>query len=295
MNKLSPNTIGIIAMLASSMGFIFNDALIKLASEQLPQGEAIFLRGAFGITFMTLAAWYTGALANIREVLIPSVGLRVLGETVATIFYLAALFRSPIANTTAILQVLPLLVTAGSAMFLHEVVGWRRWTAIGVGFCGVLLIVRPGLEGFNIWSLSALLGVFFMALRDLSTRLIPAHVPTFAVALASITGTTLVIGVVMKPFEVWIMPDPVTLAYLAGAAAFILVGFVSLIIAMRAGEISVVAPFRYSIVLWAIMLGIVIWGEYPDPATLGGISIIIGTGIYTFFRERKARARAAAD
>ncbi|AXS40147.1 DMT family transporter [Breoghania sp. L-A4] len=293
MTKLSPNTIGIIAMLFSSMGFIFNDALIKLAAEQLPQGEAIFLRGAFGITFMTLAAWYTGALANMRQVIRPSVGLRVLGETVATVFYLAALFRSPIAVNTAILQVLPLLVTAGSAIFLHEVVGWRRWTAIAVGFCGVLLIVRPGLEGFTIWSLSALLGVFFMALRDLSTRRIPAHVPTFSVALASITGTTLAIGALMKPFEVWIMPDLVTLAYLAGAALFILVGFVSVIIAMRTGEISVVAPFRYSIVLWAILLGIVIWGEYPDPATLAGITIIIGTGIYTFVRERKARAQAA--
>lgn len=290
MNDLSPNMRGILAMLVSSMGFILNDALIKLAAEELPQGEAIFIRGFFGIVLMTGAAWYTGALANFRQVLHPAVMLRVFAETAATLFYLAALFRIPIANSTAILQVLPLLVTAGAAIFLREVVGLRRWTAIAIGFSGVLLIVRPGLEGFTIWSLSAFVGVCFMALRDLATRRIPAHVPTFAVALASILGTTIVLGPAMKPFEVWVVPSAITLAYLAGAAFFILIGFVSVIIAMRSGEISVIAPFRYSIVIWAIGLGIVIWGDYPDLPTLAGLAILIATGSYTFLRERKARA-----
>jgi drug/metabolite transporter (DMT)-like permease len=289
MSDLRHNTRGIIAMLIGSMGFIFNDALVKLASVDLPLGETVFIRGLFGIVFMTGAAWYTGALANFRQVLHPAVGLRVLGETVATVFYLAALFRIPIANNTAILQVLPLLVTAGSAMFLGEVVGWRRWSAVAVGFCGVLLIVRPGMEGFTVWSLSAFFGVCFMALRDLSTRRIPNHIPTFAVALASIIATTFAIGPGLLPFEVWVMPSPQGLAYLAGAAAFILVGFVCVIVAMRSGEIAVVAPFRYSIVIWAIVLGIVIWGEYPDLLTMAGIGILIATGIYTFVRERKVR------
>lgn len=291
MSDIRHNTRGIVAMLVSSMGFILNDALIKLAADELPQGEAIFIRGLFGIALMAVAAWYTGALAQFPKVFHPAVGLRVFGETLATLFYLAALFRIPIANNTAILQVLPLLVTAGSAIFFREAVGWRRWTAIAVGFSGVLLIVRPGLEGFTIWSLSALVGVCFMAVRDLSTRSIPAHIPTFAVSLASIIGTTMVLGPAMKPFEVWVMPSALTLAYLAGAAFFILIGFVAVITAMRSGVISVIAPFRYSIVIWAIVLGIVIWGEIPDMATLAGIAILIATGTYTFFRERRVRGR----
>lgn len=276
-------------MLIASMGFIFNDALIKLSGESLPLGEAVFLRGSFAIVLMTCAAWYTGALAHMRNVLHPAIGLRIIGETLATLFYLAALFHIPIANNTAILQVLPLIVTAGSAIFLGDTVGWRRWSAVAVGFCGVLLIVRPGLEGFTIWSLSALVGVCFMAVRDLSTRRIPAEIPTFAVALASIIGTTCLVGPIMAPFEVWILPSATTLLLLVGSAMFILVGFVFIIIAMRSGEIAVVAPFRYSIVIWAIILGIVIWGEIPDTLTLAGIGILIATGVYTFLRERKVR------
>lgn len=290
MSTVRDNTRGIIAMLISSIGFIFNDAMIKLASVELPQGEAVFIRGLFATALMFSAAWYTGALANIRQVFHPAVGLRVLGETGATLFYLAALFRTPIANNTAILQALPLIVTAGSAVFLGEKVGWRRWTAVAVGFLGVLLIVRPGLEGFTIWSLSALVGTFFMALRDLSTRGIPPTVPTFAISLASIVGATFVLGPVMYPFEVWRVPSFTALAYLCSAAVLILLGFIAVITAMRTGEVSVVAPFRYSIVLWAIFLGIVIWGEMPDLPTLAGIAILILTGVYTFVRERKAKA-----
>ncbi|MTI42356.1 DMT family transporter [Roseibium hamelinense] len=289
------NTRAILAMMLSMAGFILNDALVKIVSEGLPLGQIIFIRGLFAILLIGVACQITGVFKTLKVLHHPQVYLRAFAEVMATVCYLSALFRMPIANATAILQALPLVVTAGAAIFLKVHVGWRRWTAIGVGFSGVLLIVRPGLEGFNAWSLLALAGVGFMALRDIATRRIPQETPTFGVALMTLFGVTLVGGGLIA-LDGWqpIAPRPV--AMLALAAVFLLVGYVFIIIAMRRGEIAVVAPFRYSIVIWAIVLGVLVWGEFPDSFTLVGTFIIVVSGVYTFFREQrlaKARARDA--
>ncbi|PTW60854.1 drug/metabolite transporter (DMT)-like permease [Breoghania corrubedonensis] len=291
MSDFGKNGRGIAAMLVASAGFILNDSMVKFVSQDLPIGQIVFMRGFFACLLIGTIAWATGALANPKVLLHPAVLLRASAETCASVFYLAALAHLPIANATAILQALPLMIVAASALFLGEHVGWRRWGAVLAGFCGVLLIVRPGFSGFSVWSLSAIVGVTCMSVRDLATRAIPAEVKTFAAAFASVLMTTCLLGPVLAPFETWVMPAPHLLALLVGAAVFLLVGFVFIIIAVRTGDMVVVAPFRYSIVIWAIIIGFLVWGDVPDWPTLAGITLLIATGIYAFFRERALAAR----
>ncbi|QDG79713.1 DMT family transporter [Labrenzia sp. PHM005] len=280
------NSQAIAAMLVAMAGFILNDTLVKMASDAVPLGQIILVRGLICIAVLSIAGYVTGMFQNARVLMHPAVLVRAFAETAATLLYLTALFQLPIANATAILQVLPLVVTAAAAVFLKSPVGWRRWIAIMVGFTGVLIIIRPGLEGFNVFSLIALAGVGCMALRDLATRQLPADVPTLGVALISFVAVTL-LGAALTLSSGWTPISLTEIGYLSGAAGFVLAGYVFIILAMRLGEIAVVAPFRYSIVVWAIALGYLVWGDIPDVLTLVGITIVIFSGTYSFIRERR--------
>ncbi|WP_306027657.1 DMT family transporter [Stappia sp. MMSF_3263] len=283
---LSDNGRAIVFMMFAMAGFILNDSCVKLVSSDLPLGEIMFLRGAMALSLLLVWCVANGTIKRFPLLLNRLVGLRVFAEVSATLLYLTALFNMPIPNATAILQALPLLVTAGAALFLGAPVGWRRWTAITIGFGGVLLIVRPGMEGFDAWALVALAGVFLMALRDLTTSVLPKNIPTLGVTFATLVGVT-VTGLGLSVTETWVMPSAKNLLLLATAAGFILVGFVCIINAMRIGDISLVAPFRYSIILWAIVIGYLVWEDIPDTFTLAGIAVLVGTGIYSLARERK--------
>lgn len=274
------------AMLVANAAFLLNDTLVKFSSDNLPLGQMIFVRGAICIVLLAIVCQVTGVFRSARLLIHPMVLLRTLAEVCATLLYLTALMRMPIANATSILQALPLVVTAAAAIFLKAPVGWRRWTAIGVGLTGVMLIIRPGFEGFDAWALVALAGVMFMAVRDLSTRQMPEEIPTYGVSLMTAMGVT-IMGAGLSVSEGWqpmVLQDYLSLS---GAAGFILFGYIFIILAMRSGDISVVAPFRYSAVLWALAIGFLVWGEVPDAMTIVGTTIIILTGIYSFWRERR--------
>ncbi|EFO30412.1 RhaT family protein [Roseibium sp. TrichSKD4] len=292
--QVSDNSRGIAAMLVAMAGFIFNDAMVKLVSESLPLGQIMMVRGGISVVLLTCLCYVTGVFKNLPVLKHKAVGCRMFGEMSATVLYLPALFQLPIANATAILQALPLVVTAAAAMFFRDPVGWRRWTAILVGFLGVLLIVRPGLSGFSAWSFVALGGVFFMAVRDLATRQLPKETPTLGVALLTMIGVSL-LGGAMVLVQGWEPMSLKQLAYLFVASVFIIIGYIFIIAAMRTGEIVVVAPFRYSIVLWAILLGYLFWDEVPDLMTLLGTGVVVLTGVYTFLRERKLLAGVAGQ
>lgn len=291
---LRENGRAILAMMVAMAAFIVNDTLIKLASERLPLGEIIFVRSAIAGTVILAACLVTGTIRQLHHIKNRTVVIRTVAEIVSMLLYLVALFRMPIANATAILQALPLAVTAGAALFFNVPVGWRRWSAIIVGFIGVLMIVRPGLEGFDVWALVALASVLTVAVRDLVTRSMPATVPTLGVVLLALLSA-LVVGAGLFVTEEWVMPTQQELLWLAGAAGFLIVGFVTIIIAMRSGDISLVAPFRYSIILWAIVIGYVVWGDVPDPITVAGIVVIVAAGIYSLIRERKRQVVVAAS
>ncbi|MFN3746825.1 MAG: DMT family transporter [Hyphomicrobiaceae bacterium] len=286
------NVRAIVAMLAGQASFTFNDALIKLAAAGLPGGQAIFLRGVMAIAASLSVCLAVGALnfAPLRgqgRILT----LRNIGEIGSTFFFLFALFHMPIATTTAILQFIPLAITAGAALFLAEPVGWRRWLAAFVGFVGVMIVIRPGSEAFNEWSLLALAAVVFAVLRDLSTRRIGHHVPAILlVTISAFTVTTAAASFALA--ETWIMPAPQSLLLLAGSAVFLLGGYYFMVHAMRYGEVAVVAPFRYSVIVWAILAGILIWGEWPDMPAILGMVVVVAAGLYTFMRERKVKLLA---
>lgn len=285
----SGNLRAILAMMASQLSFIFNDVLIKLATAELPGGEAIFLRGLFATVLALTAGAAMGLLRPLpTRDLLPLLTLRNVGEIGATFFYLSALFHMPIADATAILQFLPLAITAAAALFLGERVGWRRWTATLIGFIGVLIVIRPGTSAFNVWSLVALAGVAFSVMRDLSTRRISTAIPTMLlVALSAATVSTAALA--FLTIETWIVPGRYALMLLAAAAVFVIGGYYFIVDAMRHGEVAVVAPFRYSVIVWAIIAGLVVFGERPDQTALLGTSIVILAGIYTFMRERRLR------
>lgn len=287
------NLAGITAALVSSLTLIVNDTLTKTAAETLPTSEIIVLRGLAATVMIVVIAPFLGdpGIRSIRWMLKPVVSLRVFSEVGATILYLTALFHLPIASATMIQQMLPLAVTAGAALFLGAMVGWRQWLAIGVGFFGVAIILRPGPEGLDVWMLVAVAAVGFMTLRDLATRVMPAAISTLSVTLLTMMATV-VLGLFLSVREPWIMPSLTTVAILVAAAFFLILGFFFLIASLRDADVAIVAPFRYSTVLWAIVAGYLIWGDVPDMPTLAGAGIVIAAGLYTVHRQRIARRRA---
>ncbi|MBZ8134173.1 DMT family transporter [Afifella sp. IM 167] len=288
----SQNRLGITYMLIAMVAFILNDTLVKVASEHLPTGQIIFVRGLIVSPIVVTLAWWRGGFVNLRILRHRTLVWRTIGEITATSLYLTALFRMPLANASAILQVVPLATTAGAAIFLGEKVGIRRWTAIVIGLTGALLIVRPGFEGFNAWSLLAFLSVGAVAVRDLSSKQLPRGLPTLAVTAVSAVAVGLFGGVMML-FEETVTPSAHDLMILVVAGFCCILGYIFIIAAMRTGEISVVAPFRYSLMVYAVILQIAVFGQWPDAFLLLGTFILVGTGIYTFYRERRVGAREA--
>ncbi|MCC6304427.1 MAG: DMT family transporter [Rhodobacteraceae bacterium] len=281
-------------LVASTAAFTLNDTFMKILTAELPLMETIALRGVVvtlglgAIAFRARALWVR--LSGMDAAM---VGLRGFAEAVTTFFFVTALARIPLANLTAILQALPLTVTLAAAVFLGEPVGWRRLTAILVGFLGVMLIVRPGPAGFDIYALYGLASVATITLRDVATRRLSAAVPSTFVALVTAAMVTLAALAATAVAEEWVTPAPRSLLHLGAAAVTVLAGYLASLIALRWGDLGFVGPFRYTGLVWALILGLAVFGDWPDATTLAGAAIVVATGIYTLHRER-ARARAAA-
>lgn len=292
---ISDNVRGAIYMGVAMAAFTLGDAAMKLVTETLPLFQAIALRGGISVAVLAALAMRAGALR------LPAgrqdrsrLALRTVAEILATLLFLSALMFTPLANLSAIMQTLPLAVTLGAALAFREQIGWRRLLAIFVGFLGVLLIIRPGSAGFDIWSVAGLGSVACVVVRDLVTRRMTAALPSVLVALAAGLGVALM-GLVGTVLTGW---EPVGLreaALVAFAAVALIVGYLTSIKTMRVGEIGFVAPFRYTALIWAILLGWAVFGTLPDALTLVGAGVVIATGIFTLYRERRiARALAQA-
>lgn len=288
---LSDNARGAILMMASMIAFTLNDTCFKALSDELPLFQALLIRGVVTMVLLFGIAWGMGAL----RLRLPKsdwgfIALRTIAEIGAAYFFLTALFNMEIANVTAILQALPLTVTLAGAVFLGEAVGWRRLLAILVGFLGVMLIVRPGPDGFNSYAVYALIAVAFVTMRDLASRRLSKNVPSLVVALAAAAGVTLfaAIGTIS---EQWVPVSELAALQLMGASFFIIGGYLFSVMVMRVGDIGFVAPFRYTGLLWALIMGFFVFGDWPDPITLLGGAIVVATGIFTFYRERKLAKR----
>ena len=257
----------------------------------MPLYQIMVVRGVLASAVIALLAHRMGALRlrmSPQDALM--VLLRAIAETASAYFFLTALMFLPLANLTAIMQLTPLAVTLGGALFFAEKVGWRRWSAIAAGFAGMLLIVKPGAEAFNTYSVYGLITVLCVAVRDLATRRMSGAVPTLTVTFCSsvmvlLFATVWSIGRDLAPV------DGVTALGLAGTAVFITGGYLFSVAVMRVGEVSFVAPFRYTALLWAILMGFLFFGNFPDGLTLLGSGLVVASGIFTLWRERRMKKR----
>jgi drug/metabolite transporter (DMT)-like permease len=284
--RLNNNIKGAALMTGCGSAYVINDALMKLLFSEISLFQALFLRSMIIVPPVVIIAWFAkiaiGNLSNYNKRLVL---LRVGAEVCATIAFLIALKHMPLANVTAILQALPLAITMAAALFLSEPVGWRRWIAILIGFIGVLIIVRPGVNDFNIYSLSAVVALILITVREVFTRKLTSKVPTITVALATVIGIGVFSGIMMIGTE-WHPVNASSWPLILGAGVAVLIGTFLSVMAMQTGEISFVSTFRYTAMLVAIGVGILIFDDWPDQLTLIGTVTIVVTGVYSFYRER---------
>ena len=284
--RLNENLLGAALMTCCVLAYVLNDAVMKLLFADIDFFQAIFLRGLVSLPPLLVLALMTKTLLqkysakNQRFMII-----RILAEIGTTVTFLTALKHMPLANVTAILQSLPLAITMAAAIFLGEPVGWRRWSAICLGFTGVLIIIRPGLAGFNSYSLLALAAVLLLTVREISTRQLDNKIPTVTVALSTTLGITAFAALMLIGNE-WAEVNFVSWSLIIAAAAAVTVATLLSVVAMRTGDIGFVSPFRYTSLIGAIGLGILLFGEWPDGMTLIGAVIIAFAGVYSLYREQ---------
>jgi drug/metabolite transporter (DMT)-like permease len=285
------NRRGILAMSGSVVVFIFNDALIKLASETMPPLQAIGLRGCFATLWCLLALLARRELRHVHLLRNRWVAARGALEALAAITYLIALAYIPFAIATAINMSTPLFLAALAVLLLGEVVGWRRWTAIGVGFVGVLMVIQPHPGEINVWTWMVLVASFIGATRDVIARWVPPQVPTLVVSLSSAV-TLAVVGCAWATVNGW---QPMSLRgvlLVLGSSLLLASGYQLLMISLRSGaEFSVIGSFRYASVLWALAIGYTLWGDVPNLLAVTGIAVVVGAGLYILHRERLTRRR----
>lgn len=292
---MSANLRGILLMIASMVLFAAEDAFIKLAAGHVPVGQVVLILGVAGLVVYGLAAAKAGeSIFQARAFALPVV-LRSVFELIGSLGMVMALALIPLSTMSAILQAAPILMTAGAALFLGEAVGWRRWMAVMVGFLGVLLIVQPAGSDFDANVLWAVLGVFGMAGRDLAARRMDPGVPTAVVACwGYIAVVVMGIGLMWQQGGgAWPPPAPGA-GFVAGAIVVGLAAYWALIEATRAGDVVVIVPFRYTRLLFALILGALIFDERPTPAMLLGAALVVASGLYTLYRERRRRLEAPA-
>lgn len=281
------NLRGILLMTLAMAGFALEDAFIKFTASALPVGQILFLLGLGGALIYAVMARVQGIALWTPEAFARPILLRNFCELVGTFGYVSALTMAPISTVSAILQATPLFVTAGAALFLGATVGWRRWLATVIGLIGVLLIIRPSPQGVDPGVLLALLGMLGLAARDLAVRKVSQSVPSLVLATYGF-ASIIPAGVVLM--LVGTGPAPVnssTALLLLGALVFGVAAYYALVIATRIGEIAVVTPFRYTRMLFALITGVFLFHERPDSLTLLGAAIIIASGLYTIWRERR--------
>jgi drug/metabolite transporter (DMT)-like permease len=283
------NTRGILAMSAAVVVFIFNDALIKLAAENVPSAQAIGVRGLFATLWCTLGLLVTGTWRKVAWAAHPRVIFRSLLEAGSAIIYLVALFHIPFAIANAVNLSTPLILTVLAVLILKEDVRWRRWSAVLLGFVGVLLVIQPHPGDLNAWSWVALAGTMIGCFRDIFVRFLPVGIPTLVVSFS----TALMVAVVSGGWslvEGWRPISGGDLGLIVASSLLLAMGYQLIVVALRSGgEFSVIGSFRYSSILWALGIGYVLWGEVPNTLAMTGIAVIVASGLYILHRERVRR------
>ncbi|KAA0914683.1 DMT family transporter [Aquicoccus porphyridii] len=293
-NPASDNLRGIALIVVAMAFFAATDACVKLGAEAMPKGQVMVFLGLGGAIIFSTLLRVQGRRVFATDFFTPALLMRNGADVMGTFCFMTALATVGIALPSAILQATPLAVTGLAVVLLGEKVGWRRWAAIVVGFSGVLIIIRPGATGFDPNALWAVAGMLFLALRDVSTRLMPPSTPSLRIAAYAMI-ILLPAGSIIAQFQGGFVPlTPQSGAIVMAASLLGAAGYFCIVQAMRTGEISVVAPFRYSRIFFALIIGYLIFGEQPDALTYLGCVVTIGAGLYTFLREARLNRRPVA-
>ncbi|MGB0848206.1 MAG: DMT family transporter [Thiolinea sp.] len=282
------NRNGILLMLCAMAGFTLEDAFFKHLSGTFSTNQILITSGIFGTLFFAAISLRKGHKLFSPHIWTRITLLRMLGEAIASVAFIKALSLVPLPTVAAVFQVTPLALTMGAALFLGEQVGWRRWLAIAIGFIGVMLIIKPGVGTFDpsiLWVIIAVLGT---VTRDLITRIIPDQISSSIISFQAFLAATLIAALLLI-----VTPDTLIAVsaqqsvLFAGAIIFGIAGYYAIVAAMRVGDAAVVAPFRYTRLLFSMITGMLIFGEQLDRLSLLGAAVIITTGLYTFVRERQ--------
>lgn len=274
-------------MIGGGAVITLNDAVMKMMTVGFPVGEFLFIRGVFVIIPIALLAWRFGGVTQLKVRSIRAQAIRAALTVLSTYLFITSLRYLDLADAVAIGFTGPLFLTALATPVLGERVGWRRWAAVGVGFVGVLAMTRPGGEGAQWAALMPLGAALSGAIRDMLTRRMTVTETSVSMLCVSSVSVTLS-GLATLPFG-WPAVDLGDVGILAGAALFLGLGQFLFIEAFRLGEAVVVAPFKYSNLLWGILFGFLFWSQLPDRWTLAGAILVIGSGLYIFHRETLRR------
>ena len=272
-------------MVLAMFFFALEDMFVKTASARLPTGEILALFGAGGTILFTFLTLRNGEPLFSSHTISRPILLRVIFEVIGRLFFIFAVVLTPLSSASAILQSTPLVVVMGAALFFGEEAGWRRWLAIIIGFMGVLMILQPGLEGFEPATVFAVIGTIGFAGRDLDTRAAP---PALSNMQLGVYGFIVLIptGIIVTSMTGgFVRPDTVSMMNVSAAVLFGVIGYYSLTAAMRVGEVSVVTPFRYTRLIFAMILGITIFAERPDLMTILGSLLVIASGLYSLIKS----------
>ena len=280
-------------MIGACACFTANDAATKVAVAWLPPSEIIGIRAVFTILFAAAIVALRRELAFLPRMWNLKIILRAVAEVLTGFILITAFASMALANVTAILMIQPFLMSVTAVVLFKQSVGWRRWLSIAVGFVGMLLVVKPATGDFNATSLLVFGATFLVVVRDMLTSRLPADVPTTVISFATaLVG--LCIGMLGAVAEPWVMPSARALAWVIVAAVFIVGALMLIVIAFRSAEVTLVVPFRYSIVVFAVIFGIALFGEVPDRWSFLGIVLIVGAGIYMLHREAVVRKALVA-
>jgi drug/metabolite transporter (DMT)-like permease len=288
---LSPNVLGSLYMAIGSLGYVVNDALIRAATDEgLDVYQALFLRAVAMSTLFAAAGELRGQRLTIERLRRPLV-IRVLAELGATALFFAALVRMPFGNAQTILMLVPFAVTVVAAVHLGERVSTQQYAAVMIGFVGVLVVVRPATDSFSWWSLAVVASAALMVVRELATRQVDRRTPALPIALLTALGLSGLTGVI-SIFTGWGDPTRQSLVLVGFACICLVVGYVFTIETVRVGDLSVSAPFRYTTLVGAVVIGAAFFDEVPDLVTLAGCLLIVLAGVASIRLERRTRTLA---
>ena len=289
---MSENFRGALIMMVCMSAFVLNDAFVRLAGDSLPLAQILFIRGLITTIVLLAFAIYGGVFSStVSKKDKWRIFFRSIAEALTAYFFLTAVMNMPFANVTAILQILPMTVTLAAAFVFKEKVGIIRITLILVGFLGVFLIINPSADGFNLYAIYALIAVFLITIRDLITRKISSRVPTLLPTVSASIGVLLfsVFLLINTPFQPLNTQNSL---FILLAAFFIIFGYYTAVLVMRSGEISFISPFRYSAILFALILGLIFFDEKPDKTAFFGIVIVMLAGIFLMMRNSSVQKDA---